>query len=172
MCIRDTYTPGLFPQQDFGFATYPWTYPPTHRELDGIVVNYHMFGGQEEGTMDYDMYFRYNQGDWLIRLIGNYFGLFRTYEFGCDYGDLIDDTPKQNNGPGIGLCEEWLDTCPDDPGNDPIHNYMSLSGDECVYEFTAGQMERIIQNLAIYRSSLIGDSHSYTIQDSSGDGDI
>ena len=100
---RGYYTETITPQDDFGYATYPWTYPPTDREMDGIVVNYQIFGGQEEGTWDYDQYFRYNQGDWLIRLIGKYFGLFKTYEFGCNYGDLVDDTPKQNNGLGIGV---------------------------------------------------------------------
>jgi hypothetical protein len=46
-----------------------------------------------------------------------------------------------------------------------------LSGDECVYEFTPGQMERVYQFLAEYRSPLIGECPTYTLQDCSGDGD-
>lgn len=38
-------------------------------------------------------------------------------------------------------CEP-VDTCPNQPGNDPIDNFMSYSPDKCQNRFTPGQLER------------------------------
>jgi hypothetical protein len=51
---------------------------------------------------------------------------------GCTGGDLVADTPAENQpyyGCNLGSVP---DTCPTDPGLDPIHNYMDYSDDVCL----------------------------------------
>lgn len=48
---------------------------------------------------------------------------------------------------------EQRDTCPGDTFIDPIFNYMDYSSDSCMYEFTAGQIVEMVDNLQAYRSS-------------------
>jgi hypothetical protein len=52
-------------------------------------------------------------------------------------GDFIVDTPAEEE-PAYG-CEEARDSCQDEAGLDPIHNFMNLSNDPCMFEFTDGQ---------------------------------
>jgi hypothetical protein len=51
---------------------------------------------------------------------------------GCTGGDLVTDTPAENQ-PYRGCNPNNVpDTCPADPGLDPIHNYMDYSDDVCL----------------------------------------
>lgn len=48
---------------------------------------------------------------------------------GCEGGDSVDDTPA--TGYATYDCPDTpVDSCPDKPGYDPLHNYM---GCKCVY---------------------------------------
>ena len=50
----------------------------------------------------------------------------------CNGGDLVEDTPAENQ-PYFGCNpDENRDTCPQLSGLDPIHNYMDYSDDVCM----------------------------------------
>ena len=81
--------------------------------------------------------------------VGHHLGLNHTFYQNCTSpNDGIDDTP-QNHEDYLWQCSESLDSCPDDEGNDPVHNYMTYTSSACQYEFTQGQedwMHYIIEN--------------------------
>ena len=79
--------------------------------------------------------------------IGHTLGLLHTFNYGCgsdQHGDYVDDTPIHayaNWG-----CAEGTDSCPDDPGLDPVDNLMNyVYSPECpMISFTVGQAERAL----------------------------
>ncbi|GAB0144970.1 hypothetical protein EsHS_00005422 [Epichloe bromicola] len=78
-------------------------------------------------------------GKALVHVSGHWNGLLHTASDNCtDHGDYVDDTPAALVTRGG--CDVTLDTCPDQPGLDPVHNYMSESNNECMTEFTPGQI--------------------------------
>jgi Pregnancy-associated plasma protein-A len=78
-------------------------------------------------------------GQLLVHEVGHWLGLPHTFENGCDPpGDGIDDTPAEKE-PHFECLDPTLDSCPDDPGYDPLNNYMGYARDSCKNEFTAGQ---------------------------------
>merc|ERR1719221_1338709 len=71
-------------------------------------------------------HYHYMQGKTLVRTMGQYFGLYNTFEGTCqNAGDEIADT-KAEAYPYF-KCPEWSEkppiTCGDDIV-DPIHNFM------------------------------------------------
>ena len=51
---------------------------------------------------------------------------------GCSGGDLVTDTPAENE-PYYGCIPgDVRDTCPQISGNDPINNYMDYANDLCM----------------------------------------
>jgi Pregnancy-associated plasma protein-A len=130
------WTQGGFP---FGWATMPVTAPDSNAmALDGVVVN--------ELTLPGSSYpdpfpgYGYTEGDTVVHLVGNWLGLYNTFQNGCKApGDYVDDTPSESTA-GF-ACPEGQDGCTA-PGTDPIHNFMDMSSDACRYEFTEGQAAR------------------------------
>jgi len=68
--------------------------------------------------------------------------LLHTFNGGCDPGDLVDDTNAQSTYVGrIQQCPAtYPDTCPDQPGLDPLDNIMDYSPVQCPHSFTKGQV--------------------------------
>ncbi|KAG6916489.1 hypothetical protein DXG01_006615 [Tephrocybe rancida] len=122
-----------------GYATYPQAYngDPT---LDGVVLaNSAIPGGSDPN---------YNQGKALIHEMGHWFGLYHTFEGGCtEPNDQIPDTPQERYP---GFCSE-KDSCPDNAGSDPIHNFMDYGYDSCINEFTQGQINQMNDLRRLYR---------------------
>jgi len=87
--------------------------------------------------------------------VGHYLGLDHTFRNGCSVNnDYVDDTPQENDGNNIYSCNN-TDTCPNDPGMDPVHNYMTYTDDACLNQFTDGQGERMENMIATYRPGLL-----------------
>ncbi len=135
--------------------------PNTSSILDGIVMNYRVFGNIANTTCSCSLTANYLQGKILAHEVGHYLGLRHTFEGGCHdtsgfnnqiLGDSVVDTPPVQQA-NLG-CPTTVDSCISDNLPDDISNYMDYTYDACKNHFTTGQIERMLFQLLNYRSGL------------------
>lgn len=142
-------------QGALGWAYLPEDEPEDSR-LQAVTVAWDTLPGGKQAD--------YNEGDTLTHEVGHFLGLLHTFGSGNGGGksrctgkarsDFVDDTPREAK-PSYECVQR--DTCPDDPGNDPIHNYMDYTDDACMIELTNGQVTRIREMLRAYKPISIGN---------------
>ncbi len=129
-----------------GWSYLPYQWPESNY-MHGVCLLYSTLPGGSS--------FPYNQGDTGTHEVGHYLGLDHTFLNGCsEDNDSVDDTPQENDDNNIYSCNN-TDTCPDDPGMDPVHNFMTYTDDACLNEFTDGQGIRMNNMIATYRPGLL-----------------
>jgi pregnancy-associated plasma protein-A len=132
--------------QYLGWAYLPdITTKPGQVYLDGVIIDWASVRG---ASTEYAG--RYDQGETATHEVGHWLNLEHTFYGGCNAnGDFVADTPAEKE-PTAG-CPAGKDTCPA-PGEDPIHNYMDYSYDQCYLEFTEGQAQRMADSWLLYRA--------------------
>ena len=133
--------PGLL---GWSYMPYSW---PENSYMHGVCLLYSCLPG---GTA-----YPYNAGDTATHEVGHYLGLSHTFLNGCSAtNDNVADTPQENDGNNIYSCNN-TDTCPNDPGMDPVHNFMTYTDDACLNQFTDGQGARMENMITTYRPGLL-----------------
>lgn len=138
---------------------------PAH---DGAYVSYVGLPGDHEWQRAEDGRLR-GRGRDLVHEAGHWLGLYHTFRWGCvdgtypacmNNGDLVCDTPASASGCYLGEeCDgssrPWcIDSCPSQPGLDALNNYMAYSGQKCIWEFSDGQIDRMLAIGGQYRPDI------------------
>ena len=135
---------------NLGYAYVPSGGGVVGNKWDRVVIYWRAMG--DPGTYGAP----YNEGDTTVHEVGHYLGLYHTFQGGCaaasgcaNNGDLICDTPPEGSA-HFSPCVDPA-TC----GNpDPITNFMDYSDDNCMFQFSANQENRMRCTIANFRPAI------------------
>ena len=142
------YTAG-FPVSStlLGWATLPDELAGD-RVRDGVVMKHSTLPGGSAAP--------YNLGQTGTHEVGHWFGLFHTFQGGCDgIGDHVGDTVA-HSGPNYGQppLGERHNAC--DPNEDaPVQNFMNYTDDDWMTHFTDKQGGRMREMIGTFRPDLL-----------------
>ena len=130
-----------------GWATFPFDLAGDP-EMDGVVLLDESFPGGNAAP--------YNLGKTAVHEIGHWLGLYHTFQGGCDgFGDHVNDTVA-HSAPNFGKPEEEERNKACKKGDiSPIHNFMNYVDDDWMFKFTKLQMQRVKQQIAMYRPDFL-----------------
>jgi len=142
----NVYTLGFSRDTVNGFSSLPVNYRSEPR-MDGVAIRYTTMPGGIDPE---------RAGGTLTHESGHWLGLRHTFAGGCEGdGDGVADTPAEAE-PAFG-CPVGRDSCPDQPGLDPINNFMDYTDETCRSEFTPGQVEVMQAVIQAFRSNERGE---------------
>lgn len=135
---------------NLGYAYVPSGGGVVGNKWDRVVIYWRAMGNP--GTYGAP----YNEGDTTVHEVGHYLGLYHTFQGGCaspascsTNGDLICDTQPEASA-HFSPCVDPA-TC----GNpDPITNFMDYSDDNCMFQFSPNQQNRMRCTIANIRTRI------------------
>ncbi len=134
-------------QRELGYATYPTGSDLSDLSsyyyddmLDGIVMNYQVFG--TVGTATYP----YNLGRTTTHEIGHWLGLRHIWGDAYCGNDYVADTPLDEGPNQDNDCIDFS-LCKNIRVADLTNDYMDYSPDRCMNIFTLGQKQRMLTAL-------------------------
>lgn len=130
-----------------GTATFP-NDPDTTPGEDGIELDYRVVGNKPQFQS------RFNIGRTLTHEIGHYLNLDHPWgkTVSCfNEGDMVEDTPVQGEA-YFGCSTSMQSSC---GSRDMVHNFMGFMDDACLWYFTKGQANKMVNSIFKYRYGLL-----------------
>jgi len=123
-----------------GYASFPVSnlpglnFPPNSRETDGVTIDYRYFGEGGNAVSG-------SKGRTTTHEVGHFLGLRHIWGDGdCSVDDFVEDTPLQSGSNNACRTANPRFTC---NTRDLVENYMDYTPDNCMNNFTIGQVARM-----------------------------